>query len=69
MTDRYPHLELIVAGYLLAIAGRWLPIVGVAGFVVGLVVATRPGRGAHGAAIVLIAVAMTLLGAAAAVTP
>ncbi len=46
----------MIVGYSMAGASLIVPIVGIAGLVLGIITATKPGRGGHGAAIICLSV-------------
>jgi hypothetical protein len=52
----------MIVGYVLAGASFLLPILGLGGLILGIVVATKPGRGWHGAAIMGLSVVLAIIG-------
>lgn len=46
----------MIVGYSMAGAAIIFPILGLAGLVLGIITATKPGRGGHGAAIICLSV-------------
>lgn len=50
-------------GYVMAGASLVMPILGLAGLVLGIITATKPNRGGHGAAIICLSLALGVLAA------
>ncbi len=50
-------------GYVMAGASLVIPILGLAGLVLGIITATKPNRGGHGAAIICLSLVLGLLAA------
>jgi hypothetical protein len=51
-----------IVGYVMAGLAIVVPALGVVGLILGIITATKPGRGGHGAAIISISVGLALVG-------
>lgn len=50
-----------IAGYICAAAAAVMPIVGLAGLILGILTATKRGRGGHGAAIIILSIVVAAI--------
>ena len=50
-----------VVGYVMAGASVIMPILGLAGLILGIITATKRGRGGHGAAIICLSIALSVI--------
>ena len=53
---------LQIVGYVMAGSAIVIPILGLAGLVLGIITATKPRRGAHGAAIICLSLVVGIVG-------
>ena len=51
-----------IVGYSMAGASLIIPILGLAGLILGIMTATKPGRGGHGAAIICLSLLLGIVG-------
>lgn len=51
---------VMIVGYSMAGASLILPILGLAGLILGIITATKPGRGGHGAAIICLSIILAV---------
>jgi hypothetical protein len=50
------------AGYVVACASLLIPFLGIVSLVLGIITATKPGRGGHGAAIIALSIVLPFIG-------
>lgn len=62
VTDAGDGRTIQTVGYVMAGLAIVMPILGVAGLVLGIITATKPGRGGNGAAIISLSVVLGVVG-------